>query len=203
MQFFLQINLDKLPSELNGKFGSGLLQFFYCTRDDCQGMGGWSPFENEMSMVRVLKPEGEASYEHIDPQVLQFPAKKIVSWQQFNDFPHPEEHGDLGLQYTYDFKANKVKVICNELNFDSGWLFDPELAENISLSKNGDKLSGWPYWIQGAEYPSCPKCSKRMELLFQVDSEDNVPFMWGDCGCGHITQCPEHKDVVGFGWACS
>ena len=41
-----------------------------------------------------------------------------------------------------------------------------------------------------------------MALVFQVDSEDHVPFMFGDTGCGHVTQCPDHKDVVAFGWAC-
>jgi hypothetical protein len=38
--------------------------------------------------------------------------------------------------------------------------------------------------------------------VFQVDSEDSIPFMFGDTGCGHITQCPEHQEVVAFGWAC-
>ena len=39
--------------------------------------------------------------------------------------------------------------------------------------------------------------------IFQLDSEDHVPFMFGDVGTGHITQCPEHLEVVAFGWACS
>jgi hypothetical protein len=66
----------------------------------------------------------------------------------------------------------------------------------------GDKLASWPAWIQNVEYPNCPRCARRMAHLFQVDSEHNVPFMFGDAGCGHITQCPEHKEVVAFGWAC-
>jgi hypothetical protein len=41
-----------------------------------------------------------------------------------------------------------------------------------------------------------------MGHVFQVDSEDHVPFMFGDAGCGHVTQCPDHKEVVAFGWAC-
>jgi hypothetical protein len=39
-------------------------------------------------------------------------------------------------------------------------------------------------------------------LVFQVVLEDNVPSMFGDVGCGHVTQCPEHMEVVAFGWAC-
>ena len=76
-------------------------------------------------------------------------------------------------------------------------------AEEIASSEPGDKLAGWPAWVQGVEYPNCPRCGRRMAHVFQVDSEDHVPFMFGDAGCGHITQCPEHKEVVAFGWACS
>lgn len=75
-------------------------------------------------------------------------------------------------------------------------------AEEIATATPVDKLGGWPAWVQGVEYPSCPRCGKRMVLVFQVDSEDNVPFMFGDIGCGHVTQCPKHKEVVAFGWAC-
>jgi hypothetical protein len=40
-----------------------------------------------------------------------------------------------------------------------------------------------------------------MQLVFQ-HTGDALPFMFGDMGIGHITQCPEHKDVVAFGCAC-
>lgn len=52
------------------------------------------------------------------------------------------------------------------------------------------------------EYPNCLICGERMRLVFQVDSNDNLPFMFGDLGCGHITQCKYHKNQVAFGWAC-
>jgi hypothetical protein len=34
MQLFVQLDLKTIPAELKGKFGSGLLQFFYCTGND-------------------------------------------------------------------------------------------------------------------------------------------------------------------------
>lgn len=40
-------------------------------------------------------------------------------------------------------------------------------------------------------------------MLFQIDSEDNIPYMFGDTGCGHITYCEKHPRVLAFGWACS
>jgi hypothetical protein len=42
-----------------------------------------------------------------------------------------------------------------------------------------------------------------MQFVFQIASEDNIPYMFGDVGTGHITQCPEHKNQLAFGWACS
>jgi uncharacterized protein YwqG len=65
-----------------------------------------------------------------------------------------------------------------------------------------DKLLGWPYWVQSLEYPECPDCGKEMSLVFQIDSEDNLPYMFGDCGCGHITQCKDHPERLAFAWAC-
>jgi uncharacterized protein YwqG len=77
-----------------------------------------------------------------------------------------------------------------------------ELAETISAAAAGDKLGGWPHWIQGVEYPSCPRCAARMALVFQLDSNDNLDFMFGDAGVAHVTQCPQHPDVVALAWAC-
>jgi uncharacterized protein YwqG len=78
-----------------------------------------------------------------------------------------------------------------------------DLAERLSVAEPGDKLGGWPYWIQGVEYPACPVCQAEMHMVFQLDSNDNLDFMFGDVGTGHITQCPVHKSVVTFSWACS
>jgi uncharacterized protein YwqG len=90
----------------------------------------------------------------------------------------------------------------NELGIN---LSDDEFERLYELEiepKSGDKLAGWPLWIQGVEYPSCPICQAEMSLVFQIDSEDNVPYMFGDVGCGHITQCREHKEQLAFAWAC-
>ena len=38
--------------------------------------------------------------------------------------------------------------------------------------------------------------------MHQLDSEDNVPHMFGDAGIGHILQCPDHPEQLSWGWAC-
>ena len=202
LQLFLQLNLDELPKELGQPFGTGLLQLFYCRRDECQGFGGWEPFADDLSRIRVVHPQGIGLKSSIPDRQGYFPAKRIIGWTPFIDLPKPCQHEELGLRYTYNFKAGTVKIECKELGLVLEEIDDGYLAEAIANSELGDKLAGWPAWIQNVEYPHCPRCRRRMVHVFQVDSEDNVPFMFGDAGCGQITQCPEHKDVVAFGWSC-
>lgn len=203
MQFLLQLNLDKLPDELESKHGSGLLQLFYCTREKCEGIGGWDPFEDKVSCVRVVKPVGEYNpSDKKDPQEEDYPALKVIGWQKGVNLPSASEHEQLGLKYTYS-KDGPTIVKCEELNFKEACQEDGELAETIGSSTDGDKLSGWPFWVQNVGYPDCTICGARMINLFQLDSEDNIPYMFGDSGCGHITQCPVHKGIVAFSWDCA
>lgn len=201
LQLFLQLDLDTLPSAADGRFGKGLLQLFYCTYDKCAG-AGWEPFSNEQSLVRIVQPTGPGMKNETSGAYDELPPKKIVGWEEFQDWPSTEEQEELGLRYTYDFQAKTVDLECSELGLRFEKVQDDDLAEKVSSAQAGDKLCGWPYWIQGVEYPNCPRCDRRMVLIFQLDSEDNLQYMFGDSGCGHITQCPEHKDVVAFGWAC-
>ncbi len=203
LPLFLQLDLGDLPDELGQRFGSGLLQLFYCTRNDCSGYGGWEPFADDLSRVRVVQPTGSSPMTSVVQPEDPFPAKKIVGWNCLTDLPMPCEHDELGLNYSYDFAAGTLRFECSELAFDLTNPMDDCPAEDIAISESGDKLAGWPAWVQNVEYPDCPRCERRMVHVFQIDSEDNIPFMFGDVGCGHITQCPEHKEVVAFGWACT
>jgi hypothetical protein len=202
LQLFVLLDLADLPGELGQRFGTGLLQLFYCTREKCQGYGGWEPFADDLSRVRVVHPTDPVAKPSMPEQESYYPAKRIVGWTRFFDLPTPCEHDKLGLKYTYDFDAGTLRFECPELNFDLTNPMNACPVEEIAFSERGDKLAGWPAWVQDVEYPNCPRCGRRMVHVFQVDSEDNIPFMLGDAGCGHITQCPVHREVVAFGWAC-
>jgi hypothetical protein len=150
--------------------------------------------------VRVIDVEGREP-QQVDIPEGQFPPRIITGWEIETDLPSAEEHSMLGLEYDYDFPAKKVRVTWAEANLVLDDL-DLDTPETIAAALPGDKLGGWPHWIQGVEYPACPRCDTAMEIVFQLDSDDNLPYGFGDAGCGHITQCAEHKDVVAFGWAC-
>ena len=183
IQLFLQLNSDELPEECRDLWGDALLQFFYCTNTspmcdvDCQA---FYPFARS-TVLRVVPVKGESSWKLGDPVAGSFPPKRIVGWRRKTDYPNWEELKESGIELPED-----------QLE---------KLAE--TYPHGGEKLLGWPLWVQGIEYPNCPKCVRRMQLLFQIDSEQNIPYMFGDVGCGHISQCPVHRTELAFGWACS
>lgn len=214
LQLIVEMNLDHVPAELGGTFGSGLLQLFYCIggdetpeHPDCYGEDGWEAFTDTASRVRVLPAavgvvRGSARDD--------FPARHVVAWERFDDVPGLDEAQGLGLGYEL-FRAPGADPRTTEWSWRLSWTTEGEphslevpgaQLDAIASPATGDKLAGWPYWVQNVEYPLCPRCDSEMQLVVQIDSEDHVPYMWGDCGCGHITQCPQHLDVVAFGWAC-
>lgn len=44
----------------------------------------------------------------------------------------------------------------------------------------------------------CPKCATHMQFLMQVDSEQNLPHMFGDSGAGHLSFCKNHPEIMSF-----
>jgi hypothetical protein len=39
-----------------------------------------------------------------------------------------------------------------------------------------------------------------MHMLFQIDSEENIPYTFGYDGRGYIFQCPKHPESLIFYW---
>ncbi len=181
MQLFLQLDLTTIPTELTGQFGQGLIQLFYCTsskplcEDDCESYFG----KPKAMCVRLVPGGAQHGSPSTSPVAKAFGPARIVSWEAL-----PGEH--------------PVHCELAELGVDTAGLED----EPPGMAKPGDKVGGWPHWIQGVEYGTCAKCSKPMRLVYQIDSEDILPYMFGDAGCGHLSQCAEHKDQLHFGWAC-
>jgi len=183
MQLFLQLNLQELPEDKK----QGLIQLFYCTTSEplCESdLEAFFPFSKSVE-CRKIEINGESA--SIKPQIDElFNEKLITEWTFKDDYPHPEEYNQLGIELDLD---DDVYELMEE--------------RGIGLPIEKDKLYGWPYWIQSVEYPFDRKTEKQMELLFQFDSEDNLPYMFGDAGIGHLTQSPDNENELGFGWACS
>lgn len=193
--FVFQLDLETSPADL----GTGRIQLFYCPTDDgsCET---WAPFAGANE---ARWSQGPASSRALPGGTEMLTERSIVGWESVSEFPHPEEHEWLGLTYHYDFRANTVRMVCPELGFDeSGLDIEACSAELIGLPADRDKLLGWPRFVQGMNYPGCPRCGEPLTYLFQIDSEVGTDLMFGDVGIGHIMRCEAHPDVLSFAWDC-
>ncbi|MEM9769323.1 MAG: pentapeptide repeat-containing protein [Cyanobacteria bacterium P01_D01_bin.71] len=236
LDFFLQLNLNDLPSELEGQFGSGLLQFFYCTSETADTHDdAWEAFSTSQFLRVVQLSETEST--EVIPQVQidssialvesffqqpSFQPQLIVGWQKMDDFPNwadaelrgasitREELSRFATDSIFDSPHNlstftfmdEVNRLYNEFCQRDSIMTDFIWETALTLAK-GDKLAGWPHWVQDVEYPKCPECDRLMDtLVFEFASDDHIPYLWGDVGTGYILQCPDHKEQVAFLWQC-
>lgn len=186
MHFFAQLDVASLPAEIGAR-GEGLIQVFMCTNheeDDC--LNSYDHYSTA-SVVRLLgTSDGGANADEASDREA-WPAMLVTSWTPLVDYPHFEDQELAGVERTPEFGA--LEKLTDE-------------AEITPTAWYGDKVGGWPSWAQGSEYGTCHECGKRMTFILQVDSEDNVPFMFGDAGVAHLCQCPDHPHVLTWGWAC-
>lgn len=175
LHLVVQLNSSELPGEIAERTGSGLFQMLYCLSECEVQADGWAPY----SAVHCAR--------RLDPNVDGEPGaggralapRAITGWTAVDDLPHWEE---LPAPLAEELEA---------------------AYEACARPLVGDKLAGWPAWVQGVEYPACRICNRPMTMLFQIDSQDNLDWMWGDVGCAHLSQCAEHRDQLAFGWACA
>lgn len=181
LQLFLQLNVANLPDLVQQAMNllSGVIQLFYCDDDDCVNeCESFEPY-SICHFVRLVRDVSQATNKPTSRPSDPYPVERIIEWEEVEDYPSPDELVEEGL-------------VVNE-----------ELEEFLVTSQKpelGDKLWGWPFWIQEVSYPSCKECAQPMRLLFQFDSEDHLPVMFGDSGVAHLTQCPVHPHVLAFGW---
>ena len=181
LQLFLQLDLQELPEQAQ----EGLVQFFFCTNRKllcAEIFDSFLPYSRAHA-TRLITPQGPSA--SITPQIDElFPERQIINWETRADYPHYVELKDLGIH--------------------TNWKLYEQLEQTEQgICLTGDKLFGWPHWVQGPEYPLDRKTGNPLKLVFQFDSEVNLPYMFGDLGIGHLTQSPDRPEELAFAWACT
>lgn len=203
MPLFLQINLAKIPKAIRGAFGEGLLQFFLCTDDKkpCYAEGYGDAFART-HLVRIIPPKSTHIPTPMPRFEIDFEPMRIVGWDKAKDYPSQPEHESLGLTVDYDADNGEDRATCLEFGIENEEAnFDEYLDWISDRIVSAEKLSGWPVWKQNVEYAECNQCGQPMTtMVFQINDEENIPFMLADGGQGQILQCP-HDKTVGFIWA--
>jgi parallel beta-helix repeat protein len=197
MPLIIQLDLAHLPKAAAAQCGGrGLLQFFFCRNRtaNCSDYGEASHLVRVLSSPKVPRNAKAAKA----PKKIEgsFSPKVIEGWRDQGEMIRWLELRDAQrASLTRNLTRLGFTYFDGDDDVGEGPHVDPVL---------GDKLLGWPCWIQDATRMSCarPKCTKPMRHLFQIDSEDNVPWMWGDSGTAWLFQCPTHRDSVALEWQC-
>jgi hypothetical protein len=142
IQALRAIEFRRTSGRVRKALGDGLLQFFYCTNGepmcevDCQA---WGPY-SKSTVLRIIAPGHNASEYSESPVPNPFRPRQILA----------------GLRKTISQNWEELKEYAVEMTEDE----QEKLSESYPVQ--GEKLWGWPLWVQGIEYPNCPKCDTRM-----------------------------------------
>ncbi len=181
MELFLQLNSGDLPGEMSNRF-QGLLQVFLCVTNGYStgtcalGYEGFS----KASMLRLCDPVGPPRYRR-PPFDDAFIEGVVESWRTRVDLPALDDLAALGIELS---DSQQTLVIDSSERFAAG----------------GDKLGGWPNWPQNLDYMACPRCARRMDVIFQIDSDYTLPHTFMDGGTAWVSQCRDHSEVFALNW---
>jgi hypothetical protein len=201
MPLLVQLNLDDLPPSVGSRFGTGLIQAFYCwnTRPHCEVEAeAWDPESTRSKLIRLVQPTGEwrkprttwtsgrrrviLLAESLDEPVV--PVEDPVSptclsdWEEDVDYPKERDATALGV--------HESTTYLQEAGIGADWEYN--------FPYNGTKLGGWPYWLQFNEWATCPTCRRPMtQLVFQLAGHEFPSDRgFGDGGNAYLLQCAEH-----------
>lgn len=183
MQLFVQLDSQDLPADARSPFGDGVLQVFYCTNseEECEVLGqAHLPF-SDATLTRVIPRDQTDGFDALPVTIPDaFAERSLTGWVRMNDFPGAQEADSL---------ADRMP---------SGAL--ALLHSHRPAPRPGDKLLGWPHWVQQASYPLCPCCHGSMDFVLQLDSTDTLPFWFGDHGCAYVFRCQNHPELMTLTW---
>lgn len=181
MQLMVQLDSRDLPAA--SPFGDGVLQVFYCINgdEDCEVLGqAHLPF-SEASLVRVIPRDQAQGFDALPiNQPHAFAEQALTGWIPLTDYPDSEETAAVNDRHPEGTLAL--------------------LHSHRPAPRPGDKLLGWPHWVEGVAYPSCPCCQQPMQFVLQLDSSDTLPFCFGYYGCAHVFQCENHREIMTLTW---
>ncbi|WP_345220492.1 DUF1963 domain-containing protein [Hymenobacter koreensis] len=183
MPLFLQLDTGSLPTgaPLAKEGSAGLLQLFGCRQKSCLAFT-----QDGSALARVLPVAPRyPTYSTVRTAVLA--PNTITGWQAETQEPTSDEWDEANGQLPPDFTDDDDAV-------DYPWFRN---------GRSRDKLGGWPDWVQFPEYSTCRVCERPHTLVFQLESEENLDFVFGDVGTAYLTYCAQHPDELTFSWQCS
>lgn len=113
-------------------------------------------------------------------------------WSDFNKY----SYGSPEMAESLTFESLPEK----ELSFAISSELRPPLLYSCGVEpeeyRPNSQFGGAPSWLQGAEYPCCPKCQLRMKFLFQIDAEGHDIYDWGVYYAFYCEKCQSYTATM-------
>lgn len=192
LAFLCQISILELPADatLRRSLSGGYLYFFY---DQEQTTWGFDPADvGSWRVIYSLTPPPSDVREAprgIDKDYVY--TEKPVRFKPILSFPDPQRLGaavtedDSGEQFFDSLVDQKRSVFAGQPHHQIGGY--PDVAQNDSMELECQLASNGLYCGDSSGYED-PRASalesgaSEWRLLLQLDSDDDVGVMWGDCG---------------------
>jgi uncharacterized protein YwqG len=188
LTFICQINTAECKHQTDTP---ALYTFFYCWECFPWGLTDETPSQwavrtyTEPTLEKLAQIECKS-----DPQYETTPCQVECVLQQ--------------MLPDWDGLAWEAVNLCSEINAQQPWqAYESAITSLACLNEYTSHAGGYPKWIQGEEIPECRRCSSRMQLLAQIDSEDEASIMWGDAGSVYLFQCADHLGEFHLELQCS
>lgn len=179
LQLLVQLNLEDIPENTE----KGLIQLFFCTNPNTGCESKLLSKNSTTSLCRKVETTEDIIREFSNHDYV-FPEKRITQFIEHIDYPHSEDYNQLDI----------------ELQVPDA-IYDYMLANNIGTTNDNDKLFGYPRWLQSSAFSKDQNSDDR-HLLFQLASNDNLPFMFGDSGIGYLIKITNNNNELSFNWQC-
>lgn len=195
MRLLAQINFDEVP-DISLFPSKGILQFYISEKDDVYGINFDNPTAQENFKVIYI------------PEVIKDNSKIMRDFSFINN--SDEDYFPIGTECKLQFKIEYEPVGSEDFQFEK--LFDSAAYSFFDeIDKGGDQLWDWydqkytsaGHKMGGYAYftQSDPREDKYTEydmLLLQIDTDDELDIMWGDCGVANFFIKPEDLKNLDF-----
>lgn len=186
MPSILQLNLATLPPDFSTAFAQllGVAQLFYCTQ--CQPYFS-KPVSSSESME---KNRGVYLQLLSETEMAQANAPSSSSPEDLSAFPEVLISGWSAPKSDFPWREYEI---WEQIQLDAE---EEEQAAQYNLT--GDKLGGWPHWLQDSQTP-LDRQGQAMLPLFQLDGGSaprHLNYTWGDSGVASLFLSQDGQELA-------
>ncbi len=201
MFLLAQINFAEIPSI--AKFPTtGILQFYISNSGDVYG-ACFDDLGKQDGFTVLYFPEVSEDESKLMTDFSFLPKPEMLPFENSCSLMFSIKHAPMSVG---DYQFESV-ILGKSMPESKDELYKVYDIYEDTIQATGHKFGGYPYFTQSDPRYNKTYKDKKYVLLFQMDTDDEVGIMWGDCGVANffiLEEDLEKKDFskVLYNWDC-